>query len=105
MFFVFACLQAYEKWLDGQGEVSPISNEGRKLLDQCRVKNKMILSHESRANKLKEKAQETLRSHVKANEDEDLKQEIEMFQTKWDEVVKRFVYKFTLPVEFSFQCL
>lgn len=69
--------------------MSPISNEGRKLLEQCRVKNKTILSHEGRATKLKAKAKETLELHPKANADEELKQEIQMFETKWDQVVKR----------------
>ncbi|CAL8109930.1 unnamed protein product [Orchesella dallaii] len=82
-------LSAYEKWLDGQGEVSPISNEGRKLLEQCRVKNKTIKSHESRADKLKEKADEIMKIHTKAQEDEELKQEIRLFKTQWEEIVKR----------------
>lgn len=53
------------------------------------MKNKTILSHEGRANKLKEKSQEIMESHTKAKEDDELKSEINTFQTKWDQIVKR----------------
>ena len=86
-------LQSYEKWLDNQGDLSPISNEGRKLLDQCRVKKKTLRSHEPRVQKLKIKAEELFTSYDQANEDSELKCDVEKFSKMWDTIVDRIGQK------------
>lgn len=82
-------LASYEKWLDGQKEVCPISSEGKRLLEQCRVKKKTMVSHEGRLQKFKEKAEETYRKHTKAAEDTELKSDLDAFFAKWDLTAKR----------------
>lgn len=82
-------MQTYEKWLDNQKTVSPISSEGKRLLEQCRVKKKTLLSHEGRLNKFKTKASDTFEQHKNAEEDAELKADLEGLFSKWDCIVKR----------------
>src|SRR5688500_11765338 len=82
--------QSYEKWLDSQGGLSPISNQPRKLLEQCRVKKKTIHSHEARVNKIKSKKEEVKNSAL-GKDDADLNTEAEQFCSKWDKIVLRSV--------------
>ncbi|XP_035715809.1 dystrophin isoform X4 [Folsomia candida] len=86
-------LATYEKWLDNQKTVSPISSEGKRLLEQCRVKKKTLLSHEGRLNKFKTKASDTFEQHKNAEEDAELKADLEGLFSKWDCIVKRLTEK------------
>jgi len=81
--------------LDKQGEVSPISNEGKKLLEQCRVKKKTLLSHENRKVKIRSKVDELVAKYKQASEDKELKSEVDKFFDNWETTVKRYNISFT----------
>jgi len=88
--FLNTLFQAYEKWLETQGDVSPISNQPRKLLEQIRVKKKTMTSHEGRLGKLKSKATEVLEMD-NGKEDAELKAEFTQFSSRWDQTVERYL--------------
>ena len=67
----------------------PLSSEGKRLLEQCRVKKKTLLSHEGRLQKFKNKASETLEKHKAAVDDAELNNDLTNFHAKWENIVKR----------------
>jgi hypothetical protein len=79
----------YDKWLEKQGDVSPISTEGKRLLEQCRVKKKTLASHEGRVLKLKSKVGDLVEKYKKASDDQELKKDVDNFFSTWDNVLKR----------------